>query len=158
MLNKKYALNSDSALNREGLDIEDGVMVPLHMTAIRGAKVAMEEYTMESVIQGHHIYNNIWHPILEEQLTLEREDENSHNRHTVCAMKSDTIVGHVPTRALPCIYWYFIRHGGMISCEVTGSRKRGIRLEVPCVYETVGSKKLIQRMKGLTSAKKLLYI
>ena len=109
---------------------------------------------MESVIRGHHIYKSIWHPILGEQLTLEREDENSHDRHAVSVMKGDAIVGHVP-RELSRAYWYFIRHGGTISCEVTGSRKRGIGLEVPCVYKIVGSKKLIQRIKGLTSARKL---
>ena len=94
---------------------------------------------------------------LGEQLTLEREDENSHDRHAVSVMKGGAIVGHIP-RELSRAYWYFIRHGGTISCEVTGSRKRGIGLEVPCVYKIVGSKKLIQRMKGLTSAKKLSYI
>ena len=37
------------------------------------AKIAVEEYTIESVIRGHHIYiKSIWHPILGEQLTLER--------------------------------------------------------------------------------------
>ena len=91
-------------------------MVPLHVTAIRGAKIkiAMEEYTMESVIRGHHIYESIQHPILGEQLTLEREDENSHDRHAVSVMKCDAIVGHVP-RELSRAYWYFIRHGGTVS-------------------------------------------
>ena len=50
--------------------------------AIGGAKITMEEYTIESVIRGHHIYiKSIWHPILGEQLTLEREDGNSHDRY-----------------------------------------------------------------------------
>ena len=31
---------------------------------------------MESVVGGHHVYKNIWHPVLEEQLTLERENSN----------------------------------------------------------------------------------
>ena len=44
------------------------------------AKIAMEEYTIESVIQGHHIYKSIWHPILGQPLTLEREDGNSHDK------------------------------------------------------------------------------
>ena len=112
----KYALNSECALNRENLDNEGGATVPPRVTAICGAKIkiAMEEYTMESVIRGHHIYKSIQHPILGEQLTLEREDENSHNRHTVSVMKGDAIVGHVP-RELSRAYWYFIRYGGTVS-------------------------------------------
>ena len=41
-----------------------------------------EEYVIESILRGHHIYS-IWHPVLGEQLTLERENVNSHGRHTV---------------------------------------------------------------------------
>ena len=65
-------------------------------------------------------------------------------------MKDGAIVGHIP-RELSRSYWYFIRHGGTISCEVTGSRQRGIGLEVPCVYRLAGSEKLVQRMIFMTA-------
>ena len=68
-------------------------------------------------------------------------------------MKDGAIVGHVP-RELSRVYWYFIRHGETISCEVTGSRQRGVGLEVPCVYRLAESEKLVQRMKSLTSSTK----
>ena len=35
---------------------------------------------------------------------------------------------------------------------MTGGRKCGIGLEVPCMYKIVGSEKLVQRMKSLTSS------
>ena len=70
----------------------------------------MEEYVMESVIRGHHVYKSVWHPILGEQLILEREDNNSHDRHAVSVMKDGTIVGHVP-REFSHAYWYFILAG-----------------------------------------------
>ena len=85
--------------------------------------------------------------------SLSREDGNSSDRHAVSVMKDSAIVGHVP-RDLLQAYWYFIRHGGTISCEVTGSRQRGVGLEVPCVYRLAGSEKLVQRMKSLTSSTK----
>ena len=47
----------------------------------------MEKYTMESVIRGHHVYKSILHPILGEQLVLERVEGNGHDRHTVSVMK-----------------------------------------------------------------------
>ena len=88
----------------------------------------MEKYTMESVIRGHHVYKSILHPILGEQLVLERVEGNGHDRHAVSVMKVDSdIVGHIP-RELSRAYWYFIRHGGAISCEVTGSRASAISI------------------------------
>ena len=85
MLNKKYALNSECVLNRKGLSIEGGAIYRVRYPAIGSAKIAkitMEEYTIKSVIRGHHVYiKSIWHPILGEQLTLESEDGNSHDRH-----------------------------------------------------------------------------
>ena len=41
----------------------------------------------ERDIRGHHIYKSIWQPIVGEQLTLEREDGNSHDRHAVSVMR-----------------------------------------------------------------------
>ena len=55
------------ALNRKGLGIEGGAIYSMQYPAIGGAKIAMEEYTIESVIRGHHVYiKSIWHPILGE--------------------------------------------------------------------------------------------
>ena len=62
--------------------------------AIGGAKItkiAMEEYTIESVIRGYHVYiKSIWHPILGVQLTLEREDGNSQDRHQTARLLAST--------------------------------------------------------------------
>lgn len=89
----------------------------------------MQGYALESVIRGHYVYKSIWHPILGEQLTLEREDGNGHDRHTIGVMKGGAIIGHVPQEHSHA-YWYFISHGGTIWCEMTGRRKRGNGLEV----------------------------
>ena len=56
MLNKEYVLNSECVLNRKGLGIEDGAIYCVPYPAIKDAKIAMEEYAIESVIREHHVY------------------------------------------------------------------------------------------------------
>jgi hypothetical protein len=52
------------------------------------------------------------------------------------------------------VFWHFLNHGGKISCEVTGRRKRGKGLEVPCVYKFLGAEMMIRKMKGIMQEKK----
>jgi hypothetical protein len=106
----------------------------------------------ESVIRGHHVYKDIWIPMIGEILEVQREPENEHDHRAVCVLKSDTIVGHIP-REFSRIFWFFLGRGGRISCEVTGRRKHGKGLEVPCVYTITGREKMIMKMKGMLRAK-----
>ena len=86
-------------LLQEPLGIEGGAIYRVRYPAIGGVKIAkiakitMEKYTIESVIRGHHVYiKSIWHPILGEQLTLEREDGNSHDRHQTSRSLASTSI------------------------------------------------------------------
>ena len=73
---------------------------------------------MESVVRGHHVYKRVWHPVLGEQLTLVRENNNSDDRQAASVMKDGSmIVGHVP-RELSSIYYNFIRRGGITRTDV----------------------------------------
>ena len=63
----------------------------------------MEEYVMESVVLGHHVYKSVWHPVLGDQLTLAREKRKSR----AC----------VP-RELLSVYYHFVRHGGITRTNV----------------------------------------
>ena len=87
--------------------------------AIRGAKIAkiaMEEYTIESVIRGHHIYiKSIWHPILGEQLTLEREDGNSHDRHQTSQSFASTLTPQLIINVLTSALRTFVRRMRLIN-------------------------------------------
>ena len=38
-----------------------------------------------------------------------------------------------------------------IICEITGHRRKGKGLEVPCLYKFSGTKMLVNRMKKLTA-------
>ena len=103
----------------------------------------------ESVIRGHHIFKEIWTPRTGEILLVRKEAGNVHDRRAVALLKSDgTVVGHVP-REVSRIFWHYLGHGGKISCEVTGRRKYGKGLEVPCVYKFLGSEKIVEKMRSI---------
>jgi len=53
----------------------------------------------------------------------------------VAVLQGDSAVGHIP-RESSRVAWYFLRHGGEITCEITDRRRSdvdGKALEVPCV-------------------------
>ena len=64
----------------------------------------------------------------------------------------ENVVGHVP-REFSKLAYHFINHGGIITCEVTGSRRlselpdKG--LVVPCVYTFIGKPAMIKRLLKL---------
>ena len=106
-----------------------------------------EDYTVESVVRGHHIYKSVWTPVIGETLTLQREDGNLEDEYAVAIMKTGTVVGHVP-RELSRIF-FFLQHSGTIQCIITGHRKRGLGLEVPCSYKLFGKPKYIKKLVKL---------
>ena len=103
---------------------------------------------VESVVRGHHIYKKVWTPTLGEILKVFPEPCNKHDRYAVCVKKEDAIVGHVPREQAKPVR-HFLLHGGQVTCEVTGRRKLGNGLEVPCVYKFQGREKLVRRMQEL---------
>jgi len=110
-----------------------------------GATIDREEavYFHTGVVRGHHIYQAVW---------ISTEDGNDHDRFAVCVKRREEIVGHVPREILRKIC-HFLRHGGWSTCEITGRRKRGNRLEAPCVYRFVGKRKLIEKLGALLPSK-----
>lgn len=103
-------------------------------------------YTQEGVIRGHHIYKRIWTPFIGEELSLQQERTNRHDYFAVTVMRDGSVVGRVP-REFSHAYWTFMEDGGRIKCEVTGQRKRGKGLELPCVYKFDGSVSQIEELK-----------
>ena len=97
------------------------------------------------MIRGHHIYKSIWTPVVGEELTLQREDSNDHDIHAVAVVNDGDVVGHVPC-LISRVSWFFLVRGGHIKCRVTGRRKFGNGLEVPCVYSYYGSARTIQKL------------
>ena len=76
------------------------------------------------------MFKSIWTPFVGEQLQISREEGITHDSHAVSVKKDNgTVVGHVP-REMSHIFWHFLWHGGNITCEVSGRRKRGKALEI----------------------------
>ena len=47
-------------------------------------------------IAGQHIYNSIWIPILQEELTRKREPSDCHVKYAIKVIKEDKTVGQIP--------------------------------------------------------------
>lgn len=120
-------------------------MILLH--AMAGA-APLYGFILAHVIRGHHVYKRAWTPFVGEELPLQREPTNRHDAFAVAIKKGGNVVGRVP-RELSCTFWTFIQNGGDISCEVTGQRKKGKGLEVPCLYKfkAEGNTELIDELK-----------
>ncbi len=90
-------------------------------------------YVLRLQLVWQLLYKAIWTPEIYEILRLQREVGNGHDEHAVAVLKASTVVGHVP-RSISRICWFFLRRGGQIICRITGHRRFGNGLEVPCVY------------------------
>ena len=122
--------------------------------------MAMETWSKSSVIRGHHIYKAIWTPYMYvgECLQVGCEENNNHDDHAVAIRKArGIVVGHAP-REMSRTFWYFLRHGGEIECKITGHRKWGNRLEVPCTYHCSGEKKLVNTLLSKPKANSCPYM
>ncbi len=70
-------------------------------------------------VRGHHIYKAVWTPAVGEMLLLEPEHSNVHDPQAVAVVKSGNTVGHA-LRGVARVFYFFIRHEGTITCEITG--------------------------------------
>lgn len=110
---------------------------------------ASNTYEKASVVRGHHIYKVIWTPTVGEILQLRAEDDNEHDEHAVAVLKAGSTVGHVPY-SMSRVCWFFLNRGGHMNCQITGHRKFGNGLEVPCVYTFLSSSaRTITKLKTL---------
>lgn len=118
-------------------------------------------FTVNSMIRGYHIYQEIWEPINGEELGCEREVSNPKDPLAVAVIKpiagENTIIGHVP-RNISSLCSLFIRRGGGIKCFVDGSRRYSADLpqggmEIPCklIFSTKSADDC-EKLKKLVSA------
>ena len=106
------------------------------------------DFSFDSVIRGHHIYKKVWMPSVGEVLLLVKEEGNEHNCFAVSVMKDGFIIGHAP-RELSKLFTHFLNHEGEITARITGHKRLGNGLEVPCCYIFSGKKKLVKKLKEL---------
>ena len=105
----------------------------------------LQSLSIDSVIWGHHIYKDIWTPFIGEQLDLQHDLNNACDRYAVTIIKKDEIVGRVP-RELARQFSRFLLEGGSIVCAITGKRRKGKGLEVPCRYDLRGSPTSVKKI------------
>lgn len=108
--------------------------------------MASKKLALDSVITGHHVYKSTWTPYIGEILRGEVEENNEHDKYAVSIKKDGEIVGHIP-RSLSKLANFFLRHHGSIKCTVTGKRRKGNGLEVPCQYSFEGTAQLIKKLE-----------
>ena len=107
-----------------------------------------ETYSLDSVsvIRGHHVFKCVWTPFVGEILSLPQEHNNKHDHFAVAAqpINNKKTIGQVPSE-ISNAFWNFLSNGGQIRCDVTGGRKKGKGLEVPCVYHLSGNTPMVMK-------------
>ncbi len=110
-------------------------------------------FSVEAMVRGCHTYQSIWIGVVGEELPCQWETVNPRDPFAVAVLRDDAIVGHIP-RKISSICSLFLRRNGLISCQVTGSRRYSEDLpqgglEVPCVLTFEGSAKDVERAEKL---------
>ena len=67
------------------------------------------------------MYGRVWDAVIGEHLTCRREPTNESDRYAVTVLKDGNVIGHLP-RKVSRVCSLFLRRGGTISCEVTGTQ------------------------------------
>ena len=75
-----------------------------------------------SCVCGYHYYQDIWEPVIGEELECTQEPGNLHDRYAVAVLKEGIDVGHVP-RKISVLCCIFLRKGGTIVSAITGTRR-----------------------------------
>ena len=83
-------------------------------------EVATQE--IECCVRGYHVYQEVWEAAIDEELICRPERSNAHDRYAVAVMKTDVVVGHLPSK-FSRSYTLFIRRGGSNLCRVAGRRR-----------------------------------
>ena len=87
-----------------------------------------------------------------------QERGDVHDRFAVTVKKDRLTVGHLP-KEMSKLCWFFIRRGGTITCQVTGSRRRSNLeqggLEVPCDMTFKGPTTLVDKLKTVINKVKV---
>jgi len=88
------------------------------------------------ILSHYHKYKDIWNPVLNEELPLQREPENAVDEQSVAVTKDSRIVGHVAIQFSSIVFHFLARPCNKGIAKVTGSRINcgaGYGLEIPCV-------------------------
>ncbi len=110
-----------------------------------------DQYQVESVVRGYHVYHNVWDVIVDEKLVCAVETDNPRDRFAVGVYKNNNIVGHIP-RKFSAVCSLFLRRGGVITSEIIGGRSYSHDLpqggmEISCIYVFQGNEADVSKIK-----------
>ena len=96
----------------------------------------MFAFSVNSMVRGYHVYQEVWEVHIGKVLPCVREVGNRHDPYVIAVKKDELVVGHLP-RKISCICSIFIRRGGKIYCTAADSRRYSADLEqggmeIPC--------------------------
>ena len=125
----------------------------LHVST-RAAAIKMSlNFSVEGMIRGYHVYQDIWDAQQGERLTCIPEVGNIHDPFVISVIKDNTVIGHLPKKiSAGCSL--FLRRSGRIWCEVIGRRRYSHDLiqgglEVPCMIHFEGQHKDILKLEKI---------
>ena len=93
---------------------------------IKMAGIELEEFN-GTCVNGSHVYNNVWRPVIGEELRFQRKEDILRDPYTVAVTKLCTriigvkVLGHIP-HYLSTFCLLFIRQSGAVYCIVTGTQ------------------------------------
>ena len=76
---------------------------------------------IDSVVRGHHVSKSIWTPFSGEVLDIGVENDNAHDHFSIGIHKASIILSHILCELLRTLY-FFLRHGGSVTCKISGHR------------------------------------
>ena len=90
----------------------------------------MATFEKDCGVCGYHVYQRVWDAANGETLTCGRELTNKSDRYAVAVMKdSRDCYWSLAAESFTCLS-LFLKRGGTITCEVTGTRRYSV--DLPC--------------------------
>ena len=112
----------------------------------------LDSFKLRSFFRSHHIYKEIWMPVVGKELQLECQPSSLKDRFAFVVCLDEEIVGRVPANLAPIFSPFLIRDFNTITATITGirvNRGAGLSIEVPCHYKLHGPKCYADRVKVL---------
>ena len=132
----------------------------------RLSRMSVDNYKVESMVRGYHVYHDIWEATVGETLlcqwetgnphdpyAISVETGNSHDPYAVSVIEGSTVVGHLPW-AISAVCSLLLTRNGTISCKVTSTRHKSSDLpqgglEIPCKLIFAGVSRDISEVQKL---------
>ena len=87
------------------------------MSEMANSTSGTETLSVEAMVRGYHVYQDIWDAALGEQLSCKGEPGNRKDPFAVAVVRALVTVGHVPKK-ISSVCSMFLLRGGTIHCPL----------------------------------------